>query len=335
MKIVTVSTIRNEADIIETFVRYHLQFVDRMIIVNHRSADSSAEILHQLQNEGLPIEIEEDRSVDFQQAFRVTRLMQRAVSDYGADWVIPLDADEFLAAAGDGKARDIIEKLDNDRVVKMSWWTYVPLPSDDPAEPDVLKRVQHCLNAPVPSLHKIMVPRSVAKTKQGMVGMGNHEFKRRRFGRMKEFPWRITDQLSLAHFPVRSSQQIMTKVLVTWLSILAKPNKEPTESFHIKILFDRFLNNEQIPPEELTDMALNYIPGNTRITARDDLVIHKPVRPAREGLALKYGMSHTVNILPALAQMAEELAETVGALRRQSSVDEPSGLARLRRRLRL
>jgi hypothetical protein len=51
MKIVTVSTIRNEADIIESFVRYHIQFVDRMIITNHRSADASGKILQALRDE--------------------------------------------------------------------------------------------------------------------------------------------------------------------------------------------------------------------------------------------------------------------------------------------
>ena len=63
MKIVSITTIKNEADIIESFIRYHLNIVDLMIILDNGSTDDTLNILNQLEQESLPIVIlnDEDR----------------------------------------------------------------------------------------------------------------------------------------------------------------------------------------------------------------------------------------------------------------------------------
>lgn len=55
MKIVAVSMARNEADIIEAFVRYHCRIFDAIVIVDHASIDGTSEILDALRSEGLPL----------------------------------------------------------------------------------------------------------------------------------------------------------------------------------------------------------------------------------------------------------------------------------------
>ena len=317
MKLVTISTIRNESDILEAFVRYHLQIVDQMIIINHRSADSSAQILQSLKKEGLPIELTEETSLELQQGLFLTHRMKKAVKDYGADWVIPLDADEFLAVSREGNVREVIEKIPGDKIVKVPWRTYVPLPSDNYQEPNVLKRIQHFRSRENQNLRKIMIPRSLAMKKNGFVAAGNHGFVRESFGKQKEFPYVHMDQLVLAHFPVRSSQQIMTKAFVGWLACLAKPNKEPTEAFHLKLLYDRFKNGREISPEELTSMALEYATAtNANALTREDIG-HKPLVSETEELTLRYTDKLMVAPLLILAQMAEEFAAALGAFRRE------------------
>jgi len=317
MKIVVISTIRNESDILEAFVRYHLQIVDRMIIINHRSSDSSGHILESLIKEGLPIELTEEASLELQQGPFLTRIMKKAVKDYDADWVIPLDADEFLAVSGEGRIHEVIEKLPSDKVVKVPWRTYVPLPSDNFEEPNVLTRIQHFRSRENQNLRKIMIPKSLALKKNGLIAAGNHGFVREAFRKQKEFPYVNTDQLVFAHFPVRSSQQIMTKAFVGWLACLAKPNREPTENYHLKLLFDRFKNGGQIPLEELTSMALEYATasGSAPLTRND--VGHKPLVPEAGELTLRYTDSFTASPLAVLAKMAEEFAEALAAVRKK------------------
>jgi hypothetical protein len=287
-----------------------------MIIINHRSSDSSAHILQSLKKEGLPIELTEETSLELQQGPFLTRIMKKAVKDYDADWVIPLDADEFLAVNGEGRIHKVIEKLPSDKVVKVPWRTYVPLSSDNYQEPNILKRIQHFRIRENQNLRKIIIPRSQAMNKYGLIAAGNHGFVRETFRKQKEFPYVHTDQLVLAHFPVRSSQQIMVKAFVGWLACLAKPNRLPTENYHLKELYDRFKNGREISPDELTSMALGYATasGADALTRKD--LVHKPLMPETGDLTLRYTDSYTANPLPVLAQMAEEFAEALAAVRR-------------------
>ena len=66
-KIVSVSMVKNEADVIESFVRHACTFVDEMYICDHKSTDGTLEILKSLQSEGLPIKISSYDSEDHAQ----------------------------------------------------------------------------------------------------------------------------------------------------------------------------------------------------------------------------------------------------------------------------
>src|SRR5512136_2241231 len=111
MKIITVTMARDESDVIELFVRYHLRIVDYMIIIEHLSFDRTPEILEALKAEGLPLEIVRETRTAFDQGGITTQFMKRAVAEHGADWVLPLDADEFLTANEGSEVRPLLEKL--------------------------------------------------------------------------------------------------------------------------------------------------------------------------------------------------------------------------------
>ncbi len=51
--------VKNEMDIIESFVRHTLGFADLLIVADHKSTDRTREILESLQAEGLPLIIME------------------------------------------------------------------------------------------------------------------------------------------------------------------------------------------------------------------------------------------------------------------------------------
>jgi hypothetical protein len=239
--------------------------------------------------------------------------MKKAVHDYGADWVVPLDADEFITAAEKGPLREIIEKLPQDRIVKLPWRTYVPLSSDDSRNPNILKRIQHYRRTENTDLRKIMIPRLMAMETNGFISAGNHGFVKQTFRKQKDFPYVLLDNLIVTHFPVRSASQIMTKAFVGWLACLAKPNKLPDEAFHLKLLYDRFKNDDGIRPEELTSMSMGYATESaTKKLAHDDLV-HLPLVPEAGHFELHYTDASTVNPLSVLAQLAEDFAEALGA----------------------
>ncbi|MBQ1762801.1 MAG: glycosyltransferase family 2 protein, partial [Aquincola sp.] len=47
--------VKNEADIVEAFVRHNLHFVDLMVLLDNGSTDGTRDILEALQKEGLPL----------------------------------------------------------------------------------------------------------------------------------------------------------------------------------------------------------------------------------------------------------------------------------------
>src|SRR5262249_25036579 len=95
-RLVAISTVKNEIDIVEAFVRHTMNFVDHLVVADNGSTDGTLEILRGLEAEGLPLTVSVDPSAGKYLSQRMTRLMREAVQRHAADWVVPLDADEFL-----------------------------------------------------------------------------------------------------------------------------------------------------------------------------------------------------------------------------------------------
>lgn len=98
MRVAMTMIVRNEADILEANVRYHrLQGVSQFLIIDHASIDDTPGILADLTQDGdvLVLREESDEGKWFPQGPWFTRLARMAATDFGADWVINCDADEF------------------------------------------------------------------------------------------------------------------------------------------------------------------------------------------------------------------------------------------------
>lgn len=88
--------VKDEADIIETNIRFHKAMgVDGFIVTNNNSTDDTLEVLSRLKNEGLVLEIIDESDPTYQQEIWVDRMIKIAKKKYHATWVINADADEF------------------------------------------------------------------------------------------------------------------------------------------------------------------------------------------------------------------------------------------------
>lgn len=96
MKIVMTLLVRDEEDILETNLDYHLaQGVDHFVVTDNKSEDRTPQILADYVKRGL-VDVIEERADNYQQAEWVTRMARLAYTKHGADWVINADADEFF-----------------------------------------------------------------------------------------------------------------------------------------------------------------------------------------------------------------------------------------------
>ncbi|SDY43425.1 Glycosyl transferase family 2 [Allochromatium warmingii] len=97
--------VKNERDIINANIRYHLaNGVDFIIATDNGSSDGTREILADYQQAGALRLIDEPGN-DFSQDQWVTRMALLARDKHGADWIINSDADEFWRYPG-GSLKD-------------------------------------------------------------------------------------------------------------------------------------------------------------------------------------------------------------------------------------
>ncbi len=98
---------RDEADIVDSWLTFHLNAgADFVIATDNLSTDGTTEILERYASEG-HVHLIREQGEDLRQDEWVTRMARLAATDFGADWVINSDADEFWWPRG-ASLRDVL-----------------------------------------------------------------------------------------------------------------------------------------------------------------------------------------------------------------------------------
>ncbi|GGD17568.1 hypothetical protein GCM10007231_15710 [Nocardioides daphniae] len=94
--------VRDEVDVVAAMVEHHLdQGVDLLVVTDNASVDGTTEVLAAYEATGR-IELHHDPVHRKQQGDVVTAMARRARTVHRADWVLNLDADEFMLARDPG-----------------------------------------------------------------------------------------------------------------------------------------------------------------------------------------------------------------------------------------
>ena len=256
-KIFTVSRVKNEGDIIESFCRYNLTYCDGMFIQENDSSDNTLEILQKLISEGLPIYLTQKGSY--------INKAEKAIDEYGADLIVPLDADEFLYHIDGKNPREILEELREDVEYQIPWRTYVYEKEPDIGLGFISNNFTHYRN---PALEiaqghagKTLISKYLIKEKQAKFSVGAHwlVYPEEYQGSVKiENP----EKLVCAHFPVRSHAQLLKKTIPNWIT---KWNVSSNFPYHLRkgmhqlgVLFDAFKKDGKISPDKMKKYSLEY-----------------------------------------------------------------------------
>jgi hypothetical protein len=95
MKLVMTLVVRDEDDVLEANLDYHLrQGVDFVIATDHDSEDGTSDILERYAREGY-LHLIRETGEEFTQDRWLTHMARMAATEFDADWVIGNDADEF------------------------------------------------------------------------------------------------------------------------------------------------------------------------------------------------------------------------------------------------
>jgi Glycosyl transferase family 2 len=100
VKLVMTLLVRDEADIVDAQIAFHLHAgVDFVVATDNGSRDGTAEILESYARAGY-LHLIHQEGDDMRQVEWVSRMARLAATDFGADWVINSDADEFWCSHG-------------------------------------------------------------------------------------------------------------------------------------------------------------------------------------------------------------------------------------------
>jgi hypothetical protein len=106
MKLVQTLVVRDEEDVVDAQIAYHLNAgVDFVIATDHDSRDGTTAILEAYARNGYLVRIAEKG--DNQESIWRTRMARLAATEHRADWVINTDADEFWMPR-QGSLKDVL-----------------------------------------------------------------------------------------------------------------------------------------------------------------------------------------------------------------------------------
>jgi glycosyltransferase involved in cell wall biosynthesis len=195
-----VSMVKDEADIIEGFVRRMAAEADFLIVADNGSTDGTRDMLEDMARD-LPLTVVDDPEVGYYQSRKMTALVAQATKR-GAEVVIPADADEVWYSPF-GRIADVLAKYPYASVFGAALYDHVAT-AEDPDESDPVQRIgwRRREAAPLPKVAVRPFPCVGSVT----IHQGNH-------GASHGMPVdRLDGLLVVRHFPYRSSRQFVRKV---------------------------------------------------------------------------------------------------------------------------
>jgi hypothetical protein len=215
VKLVMTLLVRNEADIVDAQLSFHLHAgVDFVIATDNLSDDGTTEILERYRDAGV-LQLIHERGEDMRQDEWVTRMTRMAATDFGADWVINSDADEFWWPRG-GSLKDVCSLMPARFGIVRGVWRHFP-PLVDAGEESFSERMIVRLGRPahpgdkttIQHVHQKVAHRARSDVQ---VERGNHDVSAPGLE-----PLRTWHPIEVLHFSIRSVAQLEKKARGGWM----------------------------------------------------------------------------------------------------------------------
>jgi len=304
MRIVAVTRVLNEDDIIEAFVRHHATIVDHHLLLDNGSVDRTLEILGALRAEGLAITVLQNVVPFYAVEFYLSHLFRTALSMFAPDWVAFLDADEFVDVRGHpGGLPDRLAAVPQGiQVVKLPTVDYVETANDDGGELLIPARMRWRPRNASETLPHVIV-RATAAAPDLRIRSGAHNV----FRGPTELASLDAQVVRLAHYPRRNAWQMVTKNVLGRLKLMAAGGEAQAVglSTHYTSVYETLRDR---PQELLGDPAFLR-----PIYAERDLMLD-PLHYLGGALRHTSASDPTAKMIRALIGYAETLAQQFAAL---------------------
>lgn len=317
MRIAAVTMIRDERDILPSFLGYNQQFIDVFFIADHGSIDGSSELLAasaSLEHPGA-LDVRLFRFVCRQYFQReVCRgLADRAFAD-GADWVLFLDADEFLLFDDRAALETRLEQATGG-VAAFDWLNLIPTEMTTGSTFVLGQQFRR------PPLIRTSPIRKIALSRAFMRQFPFYRLKEGNHG-VELAPDHRTSTGEhvgrLAHVPVRSAPQARHKVRMT----LESTKEQGRTITHLRRL--SALLEAEVDASIMIETAVQIYEGGEH-----DLIEHTDTEPRAMFSALN---AQNVGVVPGVHEVAEftrQAPSRDGAPGHEEDIELPYGRIRI------
>ena len=253
---VAITTSKNDGDFIEAFIRGNAPVISRFILLD-ASTDCTREVVGDLVAEGFNIQLLERERLGLSSQVEALNFAVKNLAQEGlTDLCFPLDVDEVVLATPE-LIQETAERAQQEMLqpLRMSWAHFVPVA----LEMDLGLRTLGESFFSGTSSHQAEVTKvAIPGHMLGQVHLepGNHGV--RSVGRRSPIP-SIDAGFQLAHFPIRSAEQIVLKTVTGLVTIRLKEGRRPGEGAHLLWIADLLAESSFEPNlNVLQFLALHY-----------------------------------------------------------------------------
>jgi hypothetical protein len=252
LKLAVAALIRNEIDIIGAFLQHLDAVFDHVLLMNHHSIDGTDRVMESACAQRPNWTMWQVEPTGYHQTAFSIFALRHLFTTTDADIVMFLDADEFIDVPNRATLERAFSILTNpDAVGGLRWRYAVPARVNEraiaPGEP--LWRAPEM--AP---LGKVAIPRIFYERHGGVasLGIGNHGLY---FGTDKVVP--VIRCGEIVHLPIRSHEQLKSKVLVGAFSVMSIAARNPLQCWHWYDILWRIADGT-LRDEDLIGIAAHY-----------------------------------------------------------------------------
>lgn len=250
IKLALVTMVKNEADIIEHFVRINSLWASHLFVIDDGSIDGTLDTLELLKEEGFNLTILTKKTIDYQQNLLMTNIVRKIAETNLFNYIFPIDADEIIFDP-EGLKSELIN-LELDDVCVINWSSIVPIDEFSIRETNPFHGHFEKVETEANICEKMIIPNNIAK--ECFIHMGNHDVSSDVYKINK-----VALKTRLFHAPVRSRDQILSKLIIGSYKFSLKKNKSRGEGSHWTSMADKLREHDFIMDNILLrSLSYNY-----------------------------------------------------------------------------
>lgn len=253
IKLAAVSMIRNECDILELFIRINSRIFDAIYIIDHLSSDGTPLIISELKKAGFPVGYCHLNSSEFNQGEIVTGLVRQLAELNLYDYIMPLDADEFLLVDSKSALEKVLkDSLAGNEFGLIPWKTFCPIADHYYHVESPLYDLFRARTEEPEQYYKVIIGNAYAKNCK--VSLGSHSASNEATNCQP-----LTLPLTLAHVPIRSVNQMINKVILGSHAFRHTSKRVPGQGFHWDLMAKLIREKDfEIAYDDIVEVALRY-----------------------------------------------------------------------------